>query len=261
MLFLTGDKPILSDRTQVADRLLLERQFAKVLPNELLGVRAKAAIARIVADNCWGLWLSGMAHGADHARLELRMVGIKTALFALADPDPPSRLQNKRAEDAIWRRANTLAGNVADTEWARIQGDLEANVRGDIDRGQLQRAIANTLGGDRFIARAKAIARTELTAAYNVGRIETYKNNGVEAIRRYCIRDERTCEQCGGMNGEVARLDDPIAVARITPPSHTNCRCTCSLVLDVRQLARNQRQIVEQQEPWMMRDIIEGILK
>jgi SPP1 gp7 family putative phage head morphogenesis protein len=254
------DRPILSERTQIEQRLVLERKFAKILPRELLDAKSKGAIARIVAGNCWGLWLAGMQHGASHARLELRMLGYETAKFALVDDNPPSRLQNQRAEAAIWSRANILAGNVADTEWARIQGDLEANVKGDVSRERLVRAIADTLGGDRFINRARAIARTELTAAYNIGRIETYKNNGVEAIRRYCISDERTCEQCGGLNGEVARLDDPIAVARITPPSHTNCRCICSLMLDVRQLAINQKELVEYKEPWMLRDIIEGVL-
>jgi hypothetical protein len=32
------------------------------------------------------------------------------------------------------------------------------------------------------------------------------------------------------------------------------------LMLDVRQLAINQKELVEYKEPWMLRDIIEGVL-
>ena len=190
------------------------------------------------------------------------MTGRGLAKFALLDErDPPSRMQNKRAQDAIWNRVNTLAGNVADTEWARIQAALVDNVDGDISRSQLQAAITDTLGGERFKGRSELIARTELTFAYNAGRVETYRENNVESVRRYCIQDERTCEQCAGLNGMVARLDDMAAVMRIQAPSHPRCRCTTGIVLDIRQLAEANRQPPPlPKEPWLMGSIVAAII-
>lgn len=291
------DKPILSDQTQTVDRLKIEQRFKLILPRELLAA-TKAAdpkaipkiIQRVTANNCWGLWLAGMKHGRDHATRELRMVRGKESMkygvgsiksgsrlnnsyfilhtfprlanFALLDDqDPPSRMQNKRTEKAIWERVNTLAGNVADTEWERIQAALRDNVRGDISRVELQAAIADTLGGERFKGRSESIARTELTFAYNAGRVETYRENNVEAIRRYCISDERTCEQCAGLNGMVARLDDMAACMRIFAPSHVSCRCTTGVVLDIKQLAEANRQPPPLAEkPWMMGLIVAAII-
>lgn len=283
------DKTILSDRTLTHDRTKIEAKFAQILPRELMAVRinpgakliikdsidpeksreiiaklatqVKQSIAKIVADNCWGLWLSGMHHGRDHALKELKMVGHGVAKFALLDENPPSRIQNKQAEKAIWTRNNILAGNVADTEWLRIQASLKESVRGDIGRDELVGAVAGVLGGDRFRSRARAIARTELTFAYNAGRIETYRDNNVEAIRRYCLLDERTCEQCAGLNGMVARLDDMEALMRLQPPSHVNCRCVASPIIDSKQLAEANRQPPPLlKETWMMRSIVAAII-
>jgi SPP1 gp7 family putative phage head morphogenesis protein len=269
MLSNPQDKPILSDRTQLTHRLKIEQRFKLILVRELLAATKNAdqkAIAQIVkkttAANIWGLWLSGMHHGRDHAQQELKMTGRGLAKFALLDErDPPSKMQNKRAQDAIWTRVNTLAGNVADTEWKRIQAALVDNVKGDISRVELQAAITDTLGGERFKGRAESIARTELTFAYNAGRVETYRENNVEAIRRYCINDERTCPQCAGLNGMVARLDDMAAVLRIQAPSHPRCRCTTGIVLDIRQLAEANRQPPPlPKETWMMGRIVAAII-
>jgi SPP1 gp7 family putative phage head morphogenesis protein len=270
MLSNPHDKPILSDRTQTAQRLKIEQRFKLVLSRELLAQTKPAdpkaipaIIKRVTANNCWGLWLTGIKHGRDHAHRELKIAGVESAKFALLDErDPPSRMQNKRAEKAIWERVNTLAANVSDTEWERIQAALQENVRGDISRSQLQAAITDTLGGERFKGRSEMIARTELTFAYNAGRVETYKDNGVEAIRRYCINDERTCEQCAGLNGMVARLDDMAAVLRIQAPSHPACRCTTGILLDIRQLAEANRQPPPLlKETWMMKNIVAAIVR
>ncbi len=263
------DKPLLSDRTQTVDRFKMEQRFKLILPRELLAQTKhadskaiKAIIKKTAAANIWGLWLSGMNHGRNHANLELKMTGRGLAKFALLDDqDPPSRMQNKRAQDAIWERVNTLAGNVADTEWVKIQAALEENVRGDISRVELQAAITDTLGGERFKGRSEMIARTELTFAYNAGRVETYRQNNVEAVRRYCIRDERTCGQCAGLNGMVARLDDMAAMLRIQAPSHPSCRCTTGVVLDIRQLAEANRQPPPlPKQTWMTGSIVAAII-
>lgn len=274
-----SDRSILTEAKLINTRLRIERKFRARLPIELLtalkaasgSISSKQIIKRVVADNCWGLWLAGMGHGQRHAIEELKILGGKSAnstilggksaKFSLVAENPPSRIENRQAEKAIWTRSNILAGNVAETEWLRIQAAIKDNVRGDTSRKELQAAITDTLGGERFKGRSEAIARTELTFAYNAGRIETYRQNNVEAVRRYCIRDERTCEQCAGLNGMVARLDDMAAVMRLQPPSHTNCRCVISPVLNLKQLAQDNRKPPPlEREPWLMGRIVAAII-
>jgi len=268
MLNNPDDKPILAERTLLDRRLAIERKFARRLPIELIDKlktvdksAVKRAIAKVVADNCWGLWLVAMDLGRNHAIEELRLIGHKSAKFALVAENPPSRLRNKQAEKAIWARESKLAGNVAESEWERIHAALVENVPGETSRRDLLTAIDEVLGSKTFANRASLIARTELTFAYNAGRLETYKDNNVEAIRRYCIIDERTCEQCGGLNGMVANLSDAAGVLRITPPTHPACRCTISPVVNIRQLYESSRQPPPlSEQPWMMGGIVRGII-
>jgi SPP1 gp7 family putative phage head morphogenesis protein len=152
------------------------------------------------------------------------------------------RLENLPARQAIFDRINLLSGNVADTEFDRIRDALGENIQGDISRNELVAAISEVLGGDRFTARSRTIARTELTAAYNTGRVQTYRENSIQAVRRYCLRDERKCEQCADLNGKVARLDSG-DLDRLTPPSHPNCRCVVSPIVDMRQLIEAGRKL------------------
>jgi len=87
--------------------------------------------------------------------------------------------------------------------------------------------------------RALRIARTELSYAYNRGQLEAIreaKANGFfrgEVIKTWLTaHDERTCEFCQSLDGEVVGLEEtyPGATKReqeiLTPPAHPMCRCT-----------------------------------
>lgn len=87
--------------------------------------------------------------------------------------------------------------------------------------------------------RALRIARTELSYAYNRGQLEAIreaKANGFfrgEVIKTWLTAgDERTCEFCQSLDGEVVGLEEtyPGATKReqeiLTPPAHPMCRCT-----------------------------------
>lgn len=251
--------PILSEKTMLTRRQAIEDRFALELPKLLKNTQSKQAIRRVVADNCWGLWLYGIKEGADHARRELEILGFKRAKFSLVEEAPDGVIQNRQAETAVRRRNNALAGNVADTEWARIQNYLTTNIRGEASREQLVGAISEVLGGDRFRARARTIARTELAFAYNGGRIQTYRENGVEAVRRYCITDERTCPVCLGLNNAMARLDDWISMQRINAPSHPNCRCVLSPVIDLDELANFPKPPPLGSKQWLVESILKAV--
>jgi len=75
--------------------------------------------------------------------------------------------------------------------------------------------------------RAQRIARTETITASNQGAVETYKKEGVTKTEWYAALDERTCEDCMSMHGNVSLISEGI-----TPPLHPSCRCTVLPVLD-----------------------------
>ncbi len=273
------DKPILSDRSQTQHRDRLEAKFAQIFGTRLIA-RGRAvdldnlafALSNAIATQIWMLWQQGMSLGNGDASWELMLIGWKkgrkrqkiqgrgqklgggkgsplsSTLLPSAFALLPSKanfaiqLENLPARQAIFDRINLLSGSVAESEFDRIRDALGENIKGDISRQQLVAAISEVLGSDRFTARARTIARTELTAAYNTGRVQTYRENSIEAVRRYCIRDERTCPTCAGLNGMVARLDSA-DLSRLQPPSHPNCRCTLSPVVNMRQLIEAGRKL------------------
>ncbi len=70
--------------------------------------------------------------------------------------------------------------------------------------------------------RAQRIARTEIMMASNQGSIEGYKQSGVSEVEFWAARDERTCEICMGMHGDIERINEAPPVPAST---HPNCRC------------------------------------
>jgi hypothetical protein len=233
MARLRPDKPILSERTMLDLRDRIERRFAVELPALIKRAQSKGAIVKIIKDNCWGLWLYGFKEGREHAVRELSLLGVKTNRFSLVKDAPQGAIENRRAEEAISVRTNTLAGNVANSEWEKIQGYLTTNVKGEVGREQLVTAIAEVLGGDRFRARARTIARTELASAYNSGRLR--------------------------LNNAVARLDDWFGMQRINAPSHPNCRCVLSPVIDLEQLAVASQPPPLESNTWLANDILKAV--
>ena len=70
--------------------------------------------------------------------------------------------------------------------------------------------------------RAQLIARTETIAASAQGAIEGYGASGVvDKVEFYAAQDERECEDCAALNGEMFAFDLAPAVI----PVHPNCRC------------------------------------
>lgn len=202
----------------------------------------------------YAVWLAGWNLGGNHGNTEIKKQSPKRATFSndlnliyfneRDDRNKPGvrvqSIRNVPAERAIRARINQLAGDVSNSEYTRIQQDLLAAVTPQgrsgqpISRSNLIDRIEETLGSKsgRFKRRAETIARTELTFAYNAGRLETYRQSGlVTAVTFYTIIDERRCPVCASRHGLVIPLDNWRAIAQITPPLHPNCRCVLSPVL------------------------------
>lgn len=84
--------------------------------------------------------------------------------------------------------------------------------------------------------RAETIAITEMAYAYNYGQ---------QAYMEQCIKDgliggaqkkwmtafdERVCDVCGKLDGEVTEMDTPFSVGVLVPPAHPRCRCVVNYI-------------------------------
>jgi len=78
--------------------------------------------------------------------------------------------------------------------------------------------------------RAEMIARTESTRFANEADVLAWKEAGVERKIWYCALDERTCDDCMALHGEVVSIDskffDDDYGSGEQPPLHTDCRCS-----------------------------------
>lgn len=87
--------------------------------------------------------------------------------------------------------------------------------------------IADDLDGelDIGLARAQTIARTEVVRAHSEGQLDSFEALGVDGVEVEAewrtASDDRVCEQCSDMEGEVFSVAD----ARGMIPVHPNCRC------------------------------------
>ena len=202
----------------------------------------------------WVTWLNGWDLGLNHGGSELNK---KTNFSRYANFDVKSAtgdnprgelhefvknrsIRNTPAEDAIRSRVNQLAVDVTNSEWLKIKDLLEQAMAPQpgtgqpISRVELIKGIEQELGvkSARYANRAQTIARTELTFAYNAGRLQTYRDSGlVEAVKFYTILDERRCDICASRQGLVISLSDWKNIAANSPPLHPNCRCVLTAVL------------------------------
>ena len=107
-----------------------------------------------------------------------------------------------------------------------------------VDLKKVEHQVGNYAG---FLHRQRAlrIARTELSFAYNYGQFEAIrqaKEKGYfrgEVVKVWMTaEDERTCDFCGPLDGQVIGLEEtfPGLTEKLpnifTPPAHPNCRCT-----------------------------------
>jgi SPP1 gp7 family putative phage head morphogenesis protein len=74
--------------------------------------------------------------------------------------------------------------------------------------------------------RGRTIARSEVIRANAVGQLNTFKQFGERGVQLQAefltAGDDRVCEECAGLEGEIYDLDEAAGVI----PVHPNCRCT-----------------------------------
>lgn len=226
----------------------------------------------------YGMWLGGWNLGRKHGGNEIKFQQKKTtANFDedLLDVELAS-IENIQAQNAIASRSKTLASDISSTQWGKIRGHIlsaiqpQAETGEPINRSELLKRINSELGDRGFKSRAEKIARTELTFAYNAGRLQTYKDSGlVSHVVFLSIMDDRRCQICEDRHGMTIALDDIETISANTPPMHVQCRCVLSprLATPNREQelkdetrASKKRSLFEAPPKWLAAGILAAIL-
>lgn len=123
---------------------------------------------------------------------------------------------------------------VDDLYWLqRLENDVnlwKATISGDIKRSILQRKNLNDILSQldkRFESIDKVLQKlglTESTAVGSLSRQAIFKELGISKYRFYTNPDERRCETCGAMHGQVFPIS-AYEVGVTASPIHPRCRC------------------------------------
>lgn len=77
--------------------------------------------------------------------------------------------------------------------------------------------------GQRYIV--ERLVRSETAHFMAEGQLQSYKESGIEKYQFVAAFSERTCDICGGLDGEIIDVSQARAGDNY-PPMHANCRCT-----------------------------------
>lgn len=80
-------------------------------------------------------------------------------------------------------------------------------------------ALVRVMPEDAWI---NQVARTEVARAQNAGIVDTFKAANVDMVQYIATEDEKVCDDCLDLDGQVF----PITDADNIPPIHPSCRCT-----------------------------------
>lgn len=242
---------------QITDILAEETAALMQRATPLLDDRNQGAIANLTWNASTKLqkpigqvWEAGFDVGADHGHREMLISlpnnysarevyalpqVIKDAIASLIEMNPPAFL-NFGARQAVLNRVIYLAGNFSNAVITQFRQSLIAaiapqpNTGYPITRQQLMDQLKKTLNVGAV--RAEAIARTELTNAYNTGRVSSFQQSSlVEYVRFLAIDDNRISDICKSRNGLIIPVTQQAAIARNTPALHVHCRSTLSPVM------------------------------
>lgn len=119
----------------------------------------------------------------------------------------------KRWSDRIWAHKMEL-------QQALSEGLMNCVIRGDSHEklvSQLQREF------DVTRRQSETIARTELNRIQNRAAVEGYLQAGYDRYQFITAIDDRTCDECGKLNGQVFYFTEAEEGVNF-PPMHPNCR-------------------------------------
>lgn len=123
-------------------------------------------------------------------------------------------------------------GNFSDRLWGNrdnLAQSLNSIVLNGIGSGKTITEMAVKLDGmmSNGLYNSYRLVRTETMHYLNQATLMAYKDRGVKRVEYLAAEDERTCETCGPLDGQIFEIGKaPIL------PIHPNCRCTYIPVIE-----------------------------
>lgn len=113
--------------------------------------------------------------------------------------------------------------------------------RPDLSAAQVDKRVM-TYTNKTHRRRMQTIARTETARAQNIGYVVGLEDLGVDQVEFQIHPDEKTCDECSGMDGKKYKVGE----GQYLIPVHPNCRCcllpvvadkpTCRMIKMVKQI-------------------------
>lgn len=109
----------------------------------------------------------------------------------------------------------------------KLKNSLEKTLTQGIIRGESPEVIARKIAKETNVelSAAKRLVITESAAMSTRASMEGYEELGVEEIEFSAALDERTCPECGDMDGKHFPTKD-VQIGLNMSPLHPHCRCT-----------------------------------
>ena len=101
--------------------------------------------------------------------------------------------------------------------------------------------------------RAKRMARTTVTAVSNEAHAEQFEKHGIKRYEFRAMFNERTCIECGRLDGKVFNMADKQPGVNF-PPIHPNCRCTTAAALSKEAKERLRETAIKNGHKLPLRD-------
>lgn len=117
--------------------------------------------------------------------------------------------------DRLWKNKTALVDTIRETL-------TQGMIRGDNIR-DMSRAVADKLNSS--FHNAERLVRTETSHIHNTAELAAYEAAGYEEYEFMASLGERTCEVCGGLDGQHFKISEKQFGVNF-PPVHPNCRCT-----------------------------------
>ena len=117
--------------------------------------------------------------------------------------------------DRIWKNKSKLVESLNNDLMKGIALGWNPNKTAKLIQESYQTSLYN----------CERLARTETIHLLNSVTEDTYKEHGIEKYEFVCDLSERTCPECGALDGQVFNLKDKVEGVNY-PVIHPNCRCT-----------------------------------
>lgn len=110
--------------------------------------------------------------------------------------------------------------------------------------------------------RAALIAQTEMATTYNAATKKVVKDSIEQGLigmdsERYWLDadDEKVCDKCGAIDGELVAMDEPFSNGIMDPPAHPGCRCGVGY-----KLTRPQKPLPSEPDPFASEWFEDGVV-